>query len=585
MKYQEVCGTGNSNMPLLKALQASQQSGSLNISGFDLFTLPVDILEPDSKAFDSDVSWWETQELGKLIASHNKLSCLPSAISNLTSLTVLDLGHNSLTELPEALLELEQLKVLDVSANNLRALPEGMGELRSLVRLLCDKNRLLELPTTLGADQHELADVSAQGNEIGQLPPGLASCSSLTRLNLQGNRIAQPPAEVIEGLSGLKDLNLRQNRIGSFAGCDVSRLAHVSVLDLRENGLRALPPEIGGCLSLVELHAGHNELHELPAELARCHRLSVLDLRRNKLTRIPAELSQLRLSLLDLTDNNLSTVPPELGNMTTLRKLLLDGNPLKLMRRDIVSAPTPRLLEWLRNKIPDGGGAVGARDSGAAASRSGNIFGEDGAALAADRVSKLFAASSGVAALNLSDSGLTEVPTEVWENGAQLGELDLSQNKLAGVPPLRLASCTRLTGLDLSANRLSSWPLPEGDGSLPQLQRLSVASNPINAIPGNAFASCFQTLRRVDLTGVRAAGAMAKGTLARLQVLEELVLCQVLCSRSRAPGHGDGQAATEAMHMDDWHMGWGRKGVRLFKLVLRFLLSPLRNARLPLSPP
>mmetsp|Transcript_18663 Transcript_18663/g.44579 ORF Transcript_18663/g.44579 Transcript_18663/m.44579 type:complete len:281 (+) Transcript_18663:182-1024(+) len=167
------------------------------------------------------------------------------------------------------------------------------------------------------------------------------------------------------------------------------------------------------------------------------------------------------------------------------------------------------------------------KSSRAAASRSGNIFGEDGAALAADRVSKLFAASSGVAALNLSDSGLTEVPTEVWENGAQLGELDLSQNKLAGVPPLRLASCTRLTGLDLSANRLSSWPLPEGDGSLPQLQRLSVASNPINAIPGNAFASCFQTLRRVDLTGVRAAGAMAKGTLARLQVLEELVLCQV----------------------------------------------------------
>jgi hypothetical protein len=52
---------------------------------------------------------------------------------------------------------------------------------------------------------------------------------------------------------------------------------------------------------------------------------------------VPAALCHLQLVLLDLTNNSLRRLPPELGLMTSLRSMPLDGNPLRLMRRELWS--------------------------------------------------------------------------------------------------------------------------------------------------------------------------------------------------------------------------------------------------------
>lgn len=49
----------------------------------------------------------------------------------------------------------------------------------------------------------------------------------------------------------------------------------------------------------------------------------------------PEPLCGLPLVLLDLTNNCLRRLPLALGHMTSLRSLPLDGNPLKLMRREL----------------------------------------------------------------------------------------------------------------------------------------------------------------------------------------------------------------------------------------------------------
>ena len=69
-------------------------------------------------------------------------------------------SHNPLKELPSHLSSLQQLKVLDVSGMKLAHLPEEIAALQNLVKLLCQGNALSFLPERLGMLQRRLQYVS-----------------------------------------------------------------------------------------------------------------------------------------------------------------------------------------------------------------------------------------------------------------------------------------------------------------------------------------------------------------------------------------------------------------------------------------
>jgi Leucine-rich repeat (LRR) protein len=176
------------------------------------------------------------------------------------------------------------------------------------------------------------------------------------------------------------------------AGC--SRL---KVLSLTQNKLVTLPPGLGACTALLELHAGYNCLTAIPAELAGCSSLRTLVVRDNRIASVPVEVSaslagkqpqgimpqiertamqccetqrssiqglrrvscvvlmsceltltcvtpvpqvcSLQLSVFDLQacDITGAGLPPQLGLMTSLKSLLLDGNPLRTLRRPLIT--------------------------------------------------------------------------------------------------------------------------------------------------------------------------------------------------------------------------------------------------------
>ena len=115
--------------------------------------------------------------------------------------------------------------------------------------------------------------------------------------------------------------------------------------------------------------------------------------RANAVATLPGEVCGLTLSLLDLTNNELTALPPKLGTMTTLRRLVLDGNPLRSLPHSVLAGPISKLLESLRKKLPEDD----ARGNAAPAVRSGNVFGEDErrhAVAAAQRVASAAAPST-----------------------------------------------------------------------------------------------------------------------------------------------------------------------------------------------
>ncbi|GFR48186.1 hypothetical protein Agub_g10035, partial [Astrephomene gubernaculifera] len=200
------------------------------------------------------------------------------------------------------------------------------------------------------------------------------------------------------GLSSLTDLDLSRNRLRGQLLREVGLLARLRSLNLRDNKLAGLPPSIAGCTALVELYLGRNQLSCLPPELGLLEALRTLELRDNRLTQLPAELCDLRLGLLDLANNDLRSLPAELGSMTSLRSLPLDGNPLKRIRRELVAGPISQLLKYLASRQADPDAAAGPPAGpptrlgalhSASAARSGNVFGLDGAEMAAEAARKL----------------------------------------------------------------------------------------------------------------------------------------------------------------------------------------------------
>jgi hypothetical protein len=54
---------------------------------------------------------------------------------------------------------------------------------------------------------------------------------------------------------------------------------------------------------------------------------------------------------LDLTNNNISALPSSLATIASLKAVVLDGNPLRSIRRDVISGGTVALMKYLRSRM------------------------------------------------------------------------------------------------------------------------------------------------------------------------------------------------------------------------------------------
>jgi len=121
---------------------------------------------------------------------NNLNGTLPSSISNLSELKILELPFNNLTgNIPQSITELSNLETFDVNGNRLTGeLPASIGNLKNLKKLHVSSNKL---SGTLPVSIEQLTNIEIfnvfDNNFKGHVPEGLAKCKNLKELMLADN--------------------------------------------------------------------------------------------------------------------------------------------------------------------------------------------------------------------------------------------------------------------------------------------------------------------------------------------------------------------------------------------------------------
>ncbi|TMW66370.1 hypothetical protein Poli38472_004135 [Pythium oligandrum] len=506
---------GGAGQGLARAYRQARQTGQLNISTRNLKDFPMEILRLH-ELVEADEKSWECLALQKADLSYNEIPMLPPQINKLQYLTSLKLRHNQLVEIPEELFELTKLTSLDLSNNRIEGdISERLSDLVNLRELALEGNKITGLPDSLGQLEN-LESLKVEENLLQFLPENIGQLQRLHTLALHSNQLTELPAS-FSRLTNITVLDIKKNALVTL-GTAIQQLNRLKFLDVRQNRLQEFPIMPSGNPPLDQLMLGYNFLTVINEEsiLGVKDTLTVLDLRDNKLSALPDRFAHLyRLKTLDLSNNDLSDLPPGLGYLKYLNHIVIDGNPLRSIRRSIISAGTQALKKYLRTRgsPPEGVEALeeefdefALRDKQQQEEKQGG-FVMDGNAEASSEYEYLFrdAASSG--ALQMVDMRLQSLPDQVIGTGKYklaetLIQLNVSKNRIGSLPKAigelfalqtLIAEECGLTSIDSSITMLN------------QLQHLRLRKNFLTADAVNAFfefgeqANCRHSLKELDL--------------------------------------------------------------------------------------
>ncbi|XP_069046749.1 leucine-rich repeat-containing protein 28 isoform X3 [Lepisosteus oculatus] len=157
----------------------------------------------------------------------------------------------------------------------------------------------------------------------------------LERLYMKRNSLTTLPENLAQKLPNLIELYLRSNNIVIIPEA-IGSLAKLQSLDLSDNALQVLCPELGRLRSLRHLRLANNQLKSLPPEIGDLRDLETLDVSMNCLSALPERLHQcLSLQCLTADRNSLRCFPRQLCQLHSLNELSMAGNCLAFLPLDL----------------------------------------------------------------------------------------------------------------------------------------------------------------------------------------------------------------------------------------------------------
>jgi len=344
------------------------------------------LLDLSNNDFSKDVQRDENDKDG--LSTKPSLVALDDRIGCYRALRTLRLRNCNLDDLPWGTIgeHMIELTIIDAPGNRFTAVP--LNQLPpSINSLLLADNKIQSLGESSDTIHlPALTHLDVTNNGLTHLPLELYG-PNLRHLILAKNQIESIPSKFLESLqNSLHTLDLAENRLSSEI--DVSLHSKLQVLELRNNRLTIAPkihPNLSRVglsfnllTSIANLYDGQMDLNgKVLDDDEKWFRakLCELHLSKNKLKNTLHELtlsSMTNLSVLDISRNDLENIPHVVGYLPLLNRIVLDGNPLRMIRSSIKykangSIETGALVKSLRNKgdAPSGPGYYGSAYEGA----------------------------------------------------------------------------------------------------------------------------------------------------------------------------------------------------------------------------
>lgn len=259
-------------------------------------------------------------ELTELSFAYNQIKVFPNSLVKLDKITHLDFTNNPITCIPGAVSQMTSLKILHLNNTTLPYFPVSICALPDIEELTCSGNKWGVFPEQV-LQFSSLKWLTLASNIIPGIHPDIGKISNITHLDLADNNLTTFPKELCT-LTQLTTLLLQHNKLTQIPN-EIGKMTALESLKLHDNQLAALPDTIGNLRRLVELYLQENEFTSLPSQLGDCISLRTLRLAYNKLTRVPESLAKLgKLNVLMLHDNQLTEVPKVLTQSNFLKHLL-----------------------------------------------------------------------------------------------------------------------------------------------------------------------------------------------------------------------------------------------------------------------
>eukprot|EP00794_Sanderia_malayensis_P008300 gene8300-9184_t len=146
---------------------------------------------------------------------------------------------------------------VDFSKNALQQVPSKLINYKcSLTDLNLSFNKLTHFPVELaGLESLKFLDLGC--NMLSSLPPECCSWKSLIQIVLSGNRFQTIP-ELLYSIESLEVLLVASNQINEIDVTGLLKLKRISSLDLSNNNIHVVPPQLGNVSTLKSLHIEGN---------------------------------------------------------------------------------------------------------------------------------------------------------------------------------------------------------------------------------------------------------------------------------------------------------------------------------------